>query len=88
MYGFFKHPDSPDFNITLNGDEIGTVSDQDSAYTLIGYLNAGQGGFTVAPHTDDEKREYAFVSNEDIWVAYTNSEASAEAILGHLNRND
>ncbi len=73
--------------LDLDGNSIGEVNTVEDAETLVSYLNAGEGGFTVAPLMENGKREYAFVSIDDTWVAYTRSEASAEAILSHLNRN-
>lgn len=70
-----------------DGNVVGEVNNVEDGETLVGYLNANEGGFTVAPLTEDGRREYAFVSPDDTWVAYTRSEASAEAILSHLNRD-
>ena len=94
----YKHEPAPDQSgqaILLDGDAIGIVCDQDSAETLIGYLNGGEGGFTIDTFVDDPRegetegeRTWVFVNREDTWVAYTHFESTAEALLTHLNRND
>lgn len=76
--------------LDTSGVEIGTVIDQESAETLLGYLRAGEGGFTIATFLTDEnvesERQWAFVNKDDQWVAYTRDEESAKAILSYLNR--
>ena len=68
------------------GTEIGSVIDVESAEILVPYLDAGVGGFSIEPFVENEKREYAFVQDGS-WVAYTDSETAAEALISHLNRN-
>lgn len=71
------------------GTQIGRVLTEEDAAVLVPYLNAAEGGFTAAPHSEaPDRREWAFVNPEDIWVAYTDCEASADAILTHLNRRN
>lgn len=71
------------------GTPLGSVESKEDGETLVPYLNAGEGGFTIATHSDtDTGRSWVFVNPEDVWTAYTGCPRSAETILGHLNRHD
>jgi hypothetical protein len=86
-------PDSDQHVLLCEGDAIGFVADLDSAETLLSYLEAGAGGFRIETFADEvvgnpdhAQRMWVFVDHDDTWVAYTDSDTSADAILSHLNR--
>jgi len=87
MYSYRKNDEDGSVElVNEEGDAFGTVLSEGDAETLLGYLNAGEGGFKAVPDGTEDGHNWVFVTDDDTWVAYTDSYESAETILSHLNR--